>query len=237
MGAQFIQFKIPSAHHASATDGAHRRLDAFEAFEGGDAFIQGSEAVWAAVITVVAFLVSLFLPRLTQRVPSALVAIIIGTGIEWAIVRTIGGTRTTTVDDVAGLHGSLPSIAWLNRDYEMPPLNGETFRAILPTSISLAAVGLLESLMTLNLIDELTSTKGNTVRECIGQGVSNVICGVLGGMGGCAMLGQSMINISSGARTRLSSAVAGVVLLLVVMVAYPAINIIPTSALVGVMFN
>merc|ERR1711972_677587 len=102
---------------------------------------------------------------------------------------------------------------------------------------SLAAVGLLESLMTLNLIDELTQTKGSTVRECIGQGVANVICGVLGGMGGCAMLGQSMININSGARTRLSSAVAGVVLLLVVMVAYPAINIIPTSALVGVMFN
>merc|ERR1711972_986353 len=102
---------------------------------------------------------------------------------------------------------------------------------------SLAAVGLLESLITLNLIDELTLTKGSTVRECIGQGVANVICGVLGGMGGCAMLGQSMINISSGARTRLSSAVAGVVLLLVVMVAYPAINVIPTSALVGVMFN
>merc|ERR1711972_1124861 len=102
---------------------------------------------------------------------------------------------------------------------------------------SLAAVGLLESLMTLNLIDELTQTKGSTVRECIGQGVANVICGVLGGMGGCAMLGQSMINTNSGARTRLSSAVAGVVLLLVVMVAYPAINIIPTAALVGVMFN
>merc|ERR1712203_1241103 len=237
MGAQFIQFKIPSAHQALKSDGVAGRLGAFEAFEGGDPFIKGTEAVWAGVITAVAFLVSLLLPRLTKRVPSALVAIIIGTGIEWAIVRTIGGTRTTTVDDVAGLHGSLPSIAWLNRDYEMPPLNGETFRAILPTSISLAAVGLLESLMTLNLIDELTSTKGNTVRECIGQGVSNVICGVLGGMGGCAMLGQSMINISSGARTRLSSAVAGVVLLLVVMVAYPAINIIPTSALVGVMFN
>merc|ERR1712203_1010709 len=237
MGAQFIQFKIPSAHHASATDGAHRRLDAFEAFEGGDAFIQGSEAVWAAVITVVAFLVSLFLPRLTQRVPSALVAIIIGTGIEWAIVRTIGGTRTTTVDDVAGLHGSLPSIAWLDREYTMPPLNVDPLRTILPTSVSLAAVGLLESLMSLNLIDEITLTKGSTVRECIGQGVANVICGVLGGMGGCAMLGQSMININSGARTRLSSATAGVVLLLVVLVAYPAINIIPTSALVGVMFN
>merc|ERR1712190_621079 len=149
----------------------------------------------------------------------------------------IGGTRTTTVHDVAGLQGSLPSIAWLDREYTMPPLNIETLLAILPISISLAAVGLLESLMTLNLIDEITLTKGSTVRECIGQCVANVICGVLGGMGGCAMLGQSMININSGARTLLSSATAGVVLLLVVMVAYPAINIILTSALVGVMFN
>merc|ERR1712187_646143 len=130
-----------------------------------------------------------------------------------------------------------PNIAWLAKGYKMPPLNLETLRAILPISVSLAAVGLLESLMTLNLIDELTLTKGSTVRECIGQGVANVICGLLGGMGGCAMLGQSMININSGARTRLSSATAGVVLLLVVMVAYPAINIIPTAALVGVMFN
>merc|ERR1712060_659114 len=235
--AQFTQFHVPSSHQALEIGGAERRLGAFEAFEGGASFIKGTEAVWAGVITGVAFLVSLFLPRLTKRVPSALVAIIMGTIIEWAIVRTIGGTRTTTVDDVAGLRGSLPNIAWLDKGYKMPPLNLETLRAILPLSISLAAVGLRESLMTLNLIDELTLTKGSTVRECIGQGVANVVCGVLGGMGGCAMLGQSMINISSGARTRLSSAVAGIVLLLVVMVAYPAINIIPTSALVGVMFN
>merc|ERR1719188_954659 len=113
----------------------------------------------------------------------------------------------------------------------------DTFQAILPLSITMAAVGLLESLMTLNLIDELTDTRGNTMRECIGQGVANIVCGMLGGMGGCAMIGQSMINIGSGARTRLSSATAGIVLLLIVMVAYPAINIIPVSALVGVMFN
>jgi SulP family sulfate permease len=101
----------------------------------------------------------------------------------------------------------------------------------------MAAVGLLESLMTLNLIDELTDTKGNTMRECIGQGVANMICGALGGMGGCAMIGQSMINVSSGARTRLSSATAGICLLLVVIVLYQGINCIPVSGLVGVMFN
>merc|ERR1719188_294050 len=99
------------------------------------------------------------------------------------------------------------------------------------------AVGLLESLMTLNLIDELTETRGSTRRECIGQGVANILCGIMGGMGGCAMIGQSMINVNSGARRRLSSATAGFVLLLIVLVGYKLINIIPVAALVGVMFN
>lgn len=119
----------------------------------------------------------------------------------------------------------------------MPPLNLHTLQVVWPLSVTMAAVGLLESLMTLNLIDELTDTKGNTTRECIGQGIANIVCGIFGGMGGCAMIGQSMINIGSGARTRVSSASAGIVLLLIIMVGAKAINIIPVSALVGVMFN
>jgi len=119
----------------------------------------------------------------------------------------------------------------------MPPLNMDTFQAALPLAITMAAVGLLESLMTLNLVDELTETPGDTMRECMGQGVANIICGTLGGMGGCAMIGQSMINVGSGARTRVSSACAGIFLLFIVLVGYMAINIIPVSALVGVMFN
>lgn len=102
----------------------------------------------------------------------------------------------------------------------------------------MAAVGLLESLMTLNLIDELTrSGRSSTRRECVGQGVANIVCGAFAGMGGCAMIGQSMINIGSGARHRVSSITAGVSLLIIVVVAGPAINCIPVSALVGVMFN
>jgi len=101
----------------------------------------------------------------------------------------------------------------------------------------MAAIGLLESVMTLSLVNELTKTKGSIVRECVGQGVANILCGAFGGMGGCAMLGQSMINVSSGARGRLSTFVSSVFILFIVLVAFPVINILPVSALAGVMFN
>jgi len=244
--AQMGNFKDPSyvkaaanatLAAANATNATSRRLSSFSAFTNGIPFISGPELMLAIAITVVSFCICVFLPKLTTKVPGALVAIVVGTIFEWAIAQAVFHHSTPLVGDIAALHGSFPHIAWLNNEYNMPPLNFQTFREVLPLSITLAAVGLLESLMTLNLIDELTETKGNTRRECIGQGVANIICGVLGGMGGCAMLGQSMINIGSGARSRVSSATAGIVLCLAVMVAYPAINIIPVSALVGVMFD
>jgi len=225
------------AMQSAAVEGGARRLGAFDAFKEGSVFIQGEEAVFAGIVTAVAFSVCMFLPKLTKKVPSALIAIIMGTVIEWAVVRAAFSSATPLVGDIAALHGSLPSIAWFDNRYTMPPLNWHTLSEVARLSITMAAVGLLESLMTLNLVDEITDTKGDTRRECIGQGVANVICGALGGMGGCAMIGQSMINVGSGARSRLSSATAGVVLLLIVMVFYSGINCIPVSALVGVMFN
>merc|ERR1719356_1250436 len=101
----------------------------------------------------------------------------------------------------------------------------------------MACIGLLESVMTLRLLNEVTKTPGNSTRECIGQGVANIVCGAFGGMGGCAMLGQSMINVGSGARGRLSTFCTSIFLLFVLLVAYPAINILPVAALAGVMFN
>jgi len=179
----------------------------------------------------------LLLPRLTKKVPSALVAIAFCTAFEWLIVRALLGGRTSVVGDIASAGGAFPTFAWFDPQYRRPPLNIDTLRTILPLAITMAAIGLLESLMTLNLIDEITKTKSSTVRECFGQGLANLLCGALGGMGGCAMIGQSMININSGARKRISSACAALLLLAIVLVAYPAINIIPVSALVGVMFN
>eukprot|EP00435_Cladocopium_sp_Y103_P039903 s2046_g10.t1 len=233
--AQISNFKDPSYLHGTETSG--RRLGAFHAFRDGVPFIHGEEAGLAALITVLAFVVSLWLPRLSTRVPSALIAILVGTAFEWAIVRAALHSATPIVGDIAD-KSVYPNLFWFNDIYrDAPPLSVDLMLKVLPLSVTMAAVGLLESLMTLNLIDEITKTKGNPKRECLGQGLANVICGAFGGMGGCAMIGQSMINIGSGARTRVSSFIAGLFLLIIVLVAYPGIKQIPVSALVGVMFN
>ena len=124
---------------------------------------------------------------------------------------------------------------FLNPD-NIVPLNFETLRIIFPYAIVLCGVGLIESLMTLTLVDEITETRGQGNRECIGQGTANVICGLFGGMGGCAMIGQSLINVNSGGRGRLSGITAAVCLLAFVLFLAPWITQIPMAALVGVMF-
>ncbi|VAX41081.1 Sulfate permease [hydrothermal vent metagenome] len=133
-----------------------------------------------------------------------------------------------------GIAGGLPRPAWL--DFTIPPLNLQTLWIILPFSVILAGVGLIESLMTMTLIDELTETRGRGNRECIGQGVANVTCGIFGGMGGCAMIGQSLINVKSGGRGRLSGITAALTLLLFILFLAPLIEAVPMAALVGVMF-
>ena len=133
-----------------------------------------------------------------------------------------------------GIAGGLPRPAWW--DFSLPPFTLATLWIILPFSLILAGVGLIESLMTLTLIDELTETRGNGNRECVGQGVANVACGLFGGMGGCAMIGQSLINVKSGGRGRLSGVTAAVTLLLFILFLSPWIEAVPMAALVGVMF-
>jgi len=135
----------------------------------------------------------------------------------------------------AKISGGFPMPYWMS-DYVMPPFNLETLWIIAPFSIILCGVGLIESLMTLTLIDEITETRGQGNRECIGQGTANVICGLFGGMGGCAMIGQSLINVNSGGRGRLSGITAAVCLLAFVMFLSGLITQIPMAALVGVMF-
>ena len=121
-------------------------------------------------------------------------------------------------------------------DHLLPPLTWGTLWLILPYAVTLAAVGLIESLMTLTLVDEITETRGNGNQECLGQGMANILCGLFGGMGGCAMIGQSLINVNSGGRGRLSGIVAAVCLLMFVLFLAPWIEMIPMAALVGVMF-
>ncbi|MEO1584396.1 MAG: SulP family inorganic anion transporter, partial [Planctomycetota bacterium] len=133
-----------------------------------------------------------------------------------------------------GISGGLPRPAWL--DFTMPPATWATLLIILPYSVILAGVGLIESLMTLTLVDELTETRGKSNKECVGQGVANVTCGIFGGMGGCAMIGQSLINVKAGGRGRLSGITAATALLLFILFLAPLIEQIPMAALVGVMF-
>ncbi len=135
---------------------------------------------------------------------------------------------------VSGISGGLPKLFFL--EHPMVPFNWTTLGIILPFAIVLCGVGLIESLMTLTLVDEITETRGQGNRECVGQGAANLVCGLFGGMGGCAMIGQSLINVNSGGRGRLSGITAAICLLFFVLFLAPLIEQIPMAALVGVMF-
>jgi SulP family sulfate permease len=176
-----------------------------------------------------------FLPKFTTAVPSSLVAIVTVTalvvGLDLETRTVVDFLRTMSGDEAATLAGSLPT-------FSIPtvPFTLETFQIILPYAIILAAIGLIESLLTLTVLEEMTNTRGQSNRECIGQGMANMTCSVFGAMGGCAMIGQSMINVNSGGRGRLSGIVAAVALLMFILFASALIEMIPLAALVGVMF-
>ena len=167
-----------------------------------------------------------FLPRITNALPSSLVAIVVVSLLVLGL-----DLDTRVVGDIASIKGGLPS-------FHIPsvPFNWDTFFIILPYSVILAAIGLIESLLTLRLVDEITESRGRGNRECVGQGVANTVTGFFGGMGGCAMIGQSMINVNSGGRGRLSGISAALFLLLFILVASSLIEQIPLAALIGVMF-
>lgn len=165
------------------------------------------------------------LPYITKAVPSPLVTIVVLTVASIAL-----GLNIRTVGDMGQLPDSLPSFLIPN-----VPFNLETLRVILPYSLTLMVVGLLESLMTATIVDDLTDTKSNKNRECVGQGVANIAAGFIGGMAGCAMIGQSVINVKSGGRGRLSTLIAGVVLLILVVFLGDWVKQIPMAALVAVM--
>jgi len=176
-----------------------------------------------------------YLPRLTVAVPASLVAIVTVTllviGLDLDTRSVVDVLRDMSGNVEATIAGGFPIWHIPQVDFSW-----ETLKIILPFSFILAGVGLIESLLTLNLIDELTETRGKNNQECIGQGVGNTVNGLFGGMGGCAMIGQSMININSGGKGRLSGISAALFLLAFILFASSLIEIIPVAALVGVMF-
>ena len=198
-------------------------------------WMQGNQLYTMAGLIVLTMAIIHFLPKLTKAVPSSLVAIVVVT----VLVQSLGLDARTVVDFVKDMtNDPAASIAGGLPEFNIPqvPFNLETLKIILPFALVLAAIGLIESLLTLTLIDELTGTRGRGNRECIAQGVANTTTGFFGGMGGCAMIGQSMINVNSGGRGRASGITAALALLCFILFASGLIEQIPLAALVGVMF-
>ena len=212
--AQLGQFQVPG----TAEHGGHGLPDG-EWLSGWPlAVMLGLTALTMAIIWL--------LPKVTRAVPAPLA----GIGVVAAIV--IGfGLDVPNVGDMASVKGGLPQFA-----VPMVPMNLETLRIIFPYAFIMASVGLIESLLTLNLVGEITGKRGGASQECLAQGGANVVTGFFGGMGGCAMIGQSMINVKSGGRTRLSGITAALLLLFFILAGSALIEIIPLAVLAGVMF-
>jgi len=189
-------------------------------------WMQGSMLYLMVFLVCLTIVIIKLIPKVTSLIPAPLAAIII-----ISLLVLVTGMPARTVGDMASISGSFPSF-----HLPMVELNLETLKIILPYSLILSVIGLIESLLTLTLIDEVTQTRGRNSRECIAQGVSNVVTGFFGGMGGCAMIGQSMINIKSGGRSRISGIVAALFLLSFIVFASSLIERIPLAVLVGIMF-
>lgn len=196
---------------------------------GGDGtphWMSGTPLYTMAGLIALTMLVIYLLPKLTRAIPATLGGILAVSALVGAL-----GIDTKTVGDLGSIKGGLPTL-------HLPgvPLDWETLRIVFPYALILAAIGLIETLLTLNLIDEMTDTRGRPNRECLAQGAANVVTGLFGGMGGCAMIGQSMINVNNGAIGRLSGISTALFLLSFILFGSEWIERIPLAALIGVMF-
>ncbi|MGH1414991.1 MAG: SulP family inorganic anion transporter [Pelagimonas sp.] len=212
--AQMGQFKVPGSIEKTA-----------EGMSSG-VWLSGMPMYLMLGLTVLTMAIIWVMPKVSRVVPAPLA------GIAIVAALVIGfGLDVPRVGDMASIQGGLPP-------FHIPqvPMTWETLQIILPYAVILAAIGLIESLLTLNLVGEMTGERGGASQECIAQGGANVLTGFFGGMGGCAMIGQSMINVKSGARTRISGIAAALFLLIFILFASPLIELIPLAALVGVMF-
>jgi len=212
--AQMTQFKVPKSANAAGSG------------ISGSEWLSGEPLYLMLALVILTMGIIWVMPRITKVLPAPLA----GIGIVAAIV--IGfGLEVPRVGDLASIEGGLPQL-----HIPMVPLTLETLEIILPYAVILAAIGLIESLLTLNLVGEMTGKRGGASQECIAQGLANTVTGFFGGMGGCAMIGQSMINVKSGGRTRIAGISAALFLLLFILVGSSVIEQIPLAALVGVMF-
>ena len=193
---------------------------------GESVWISGDTLMYSVIFVILTMYIIWLLPKITKAVPSTLVAILFTTIIVLVLKIDI-----PSVGDLASVKGGLPI-------FSVPkvPLDINTLKIIFPYAFILAAIGLIESLLTLNLVGEITNKRGGASQECLAQGLANTVTGFFGGMGGCAMIGQSMINVRSGGRTRIAGIAAAIFLLIFILYASSYIEMIPIAALVGVMF-
>jgi SulP family sulfate permease len=193
---------------------------------GAEHWLSGAPLLLMAGLVALTMAIVYFLPKLTKAVPASLVAIV---AVSALVI--LGGLQTKSVGDIASIAGGLPT-------FHLPqvPLAWNTLVIVFPYAVIMALVGLTESLLTLTVVDEMTDTRGRGNQDCVAQGLANVASGMSGGMGGCAMIGQTMVNLESRGRGRLSGVVAAAALALFVVVGAPVIERLPLAALVGVMF-
>ncbi|WP_343531283.1 SulP family inorganic anion transporter [Pedobacter sp.] len=200
------------------------QLDQFKVRETGE-WLSGSALYTMLGLVALTIAIVWLWPKITKAVPASLVAILAVFGVV-----LIGGVQTKTVSDIASVAGGLPP-------FHIPqvPFNFETLQIVFPFGLIMAMVGLTEGLLTLNLVDEIVGNKGNGNRECVAQGSANILNGFFFGMGGCPMIAQTLVNLSAGARARLSAIIAAFTILLIILVGAPVIGKLPMAALVGVM--
>ena len=202
-------------------------LSQFNQFKtASGAWLTGMPLYIMIILVAISAGIMYFLPRVTNKVPSGLVAIFAVT-----VINLIFAFNTKTIGSIASISQGLPAF-----HIPMVPLTFKTLTIVLPYAILMAAVGLIETLLTVNVVDEMTNTRGRANRESIGQGIANSVCGFFQGMGGCAMIGQTMVNLESGGSKRLSGVIAGITILLIILFGSSLIDVIPMAALVGVMF-
>ena len=192
---------------------------------GSETWLTGKPLLIMGALVALTIAIVLVLPRITKAIPPSLVAIVV------VFLVVIGfHIDTKTVSDIASVSGGLPP-------FHIPhiPLSFDTFKIIAPYALIMSAVGLTEGLLTLNLVDEITATKGNSNRECVAQGSANILNGFFFGMGGCPMIAQTLVNLSAGSRARLSGIIASMTILCVILFGAPVIGKLPMAALTGVM--
>lgn len=202
------------------------QFEQFKTVSNGEAtWLTGEPLFIMAGLVALTIAIVLFFPKITKAVPPSLVAII----VIFLIVLGFG-IETKTVSDIASVSGGFPP-------FHIPdiPFNFQTLQIIAPYAFVMAGVGLTEGLLTLNLVDEMTATRGNSNRECLAQGTANILNGFFTGMGGCPMIAQTLVNLSAGARARLSGIVAAITILIIILYGAPIIGLLPMAALTGVM--